>query len=154
MLSRNRAALCLLGLALATAAACARDSSAPATYPVTGIVTQNGEPVAGALVQFYPRGEDYSPLPEGAKAIGGQATTDADGSYSIESTFDQGKTSTEGLPAGAYAVTVTKVEAPGGAPSRENPPRNVLDPKYATVDATPVKVTIKADEANAVDVAL
>jgi hypothetical protein len=143
---------CLLGLAVAQG--CSQNASAPATYPVTGVVTQNGDPIAGALVQFHPRREDFSPLPEGADAVGAQATTDGEGRYSVESTFDQGKTSTAGLPAGAYAVTVTKVEMPSGGPSRENPPRNVLDAKFAKVDSTPVKVTIKADGENVVDVAL
>jgi hypothetical protein len=117
-------------------------------------VTQNGGPVDGALVQFYPRGDDFAPLPADAEAVGGQATTAADGTYAVECTFDMGKTSVQGLPAGAYAVTVTKVETPAGGLSRERPPKNVLDPRCATVDATPVKVTIKPDAENTVDVSM
>jgi hypothetical protein len=122
------------------------------TYPVTGVVTKGGEPVAGAFVQFYPRSEDYGPLAEGTKATGGQATTAEDGSFSVESTFDMGKTSVHGLPEGPYAVTVVKINAAGA--TRDRPPQNVLDPQYALVDSTPVKVTVKPDGENKVDVTM
>jgi hypothetical protein len=119
---------------------------------VTGVVTKGGAPVAGALVQFYPRSADFGPLPEDASATGGQATTSEDGSFSVDSTFDMGKTTAQGLPEGAYAVTVVKTEA--ATASLDSPPKNVLDPRYAAVDSTPVKVTITPEGENKVDVAM
>jgi hypothetical protein len=153
MLNPRHRVIVVLSLALLPAlAGCGGSASAPATYPVRGVVTKGGEPVAGALVQFYPRSENFGPLAEGTKATGGQATTAQDGSFSVQSTFDMGKTSVEGLPAGAYAVTVVKIDAAGA--TRERPPQNVLDPQYALVDSTPVKVTIKPDGENKVDVTM
>ncbi len=131
---------------------CGDSASAPKTFEVTGVVTRGGEPVAGALVQFYPRSEDHGPLPDGASATGGMATTAEDGSYTVESTFDMGKTSVRGLPAGAYSVTVVKMDAAGA--NLDRPPKNVLDPQYAVVDSTPIKVTIKPESGNKVDIAL
>jgi hypothetical protein len=134
-------------------AGCGRADTAHETFAVTGVVTKGGEPVAGALVQFYPRSEDYGPLAEGTEATGGQATTADDGSYAVESTFDMGKTGVQGLPAGSYAVTVTKLDIAGVA-SLDRPPKNVLDPQYASVDSSPVKVTIRADGENKVDISM
>jgi hypothetical protein len=47
---------------------------------------------------------------------------------------------------------VVKIDAAGA--TRERPPQNVLDPQYALVDSTPVKVTIKPDGENKVDVTM
>jgi hypothetical protein len=146
--------VCLSPLILPTLLACSSSSDAPATYPVTGVVTQNSQPVAGALVQFHPTSADYGPLPEGAAAIGGQVNTADDGTYTVEVTFDRGKTSVRGLPAGAYAVTVVKMEFGPGGPDIRQAPKNVLDPRYATVQTTPVKVTITAEGPHKVDIPL
>jgi hypothetical protein len=99
MLNPRHRVIVVLSLALLPAlAGCGGSASAPATYPVRGVVTKGGEPVAGALVQFYPRSENFGPLAEGTKATGGQATTAQDGSFSVQSTFDMGKTSVERMP--------------------------------------------------------
>jgi hypothetical protein len=133
---------------------CSGKSTAPTTYPITGIVTADGKPVAGALVQYHPVNADYSPFAADARAAGGQATTADDGSYMVETTFDMGKTQVRGLPAGSYAVTVVKMDAGSGPASLDRPPKNVLDPRYAMVDTTPVKATIEPEGQHNFDVPL
>jgi hypothetical protein len=141
-------------VALASLLGCGGESTAPTTYPITGIVTAEGKPVAGALVQFHPVNADGSPLAADARAAGGQATTADDGSYTVETTFDMGKTQVRGLPAGAYVVTVIKMEAGSGPASLDRPPKNVLDPRYAQIETTPVKVNVEPDGQHNFDIPL
>lgn len=65
----------------------------PAVAPVTGIVTQNGEPLNGALVEFQPD--------QGAPSYG---YTDADGRYEI-----QYQTNRMGALLGHHWVSVTTI---------------------------------------------
>jgi hypothetical protein len=116
-------------------------------------VTLNGTPVDGALVQFHPVSADFTPLAAGATAIGGQANTAADGRYEVEATFDKGKTTVRGLPAGAYKVTVVKMEMSAEA-SFSSPPKNVLDPRYSSAETTPEKLTVTPDGPNTHDISL
>jgi hypothetical protein len=133
---------------------CGGESTAPTTFPITGAVTADGKPVGGALVQFHPVNADYSPLAADARAAGGQATTGDDGSYTVEATFDMGKSNVRGLPAGAYLVTVVKMDAGSGPASLDRPPKNVLDPRYAQTSTTPVKVTVEPGGQHKFDVTL
>lgn len=117
----------------------------PQAYPVTGKVTQKGQPVAGAVVAFVAvtSGEP-----------GGQAETGADGTFAMQSTADQGRTTLPGLPAGEYKVTVMKMQAGAGEVSLANPPRNILPPEYAMVESTPVTATVTAEGPNEVTIPL
>lgn len=133
---------------------CGGESTAPTTYPIAGIVTADGKPVGGALVQYHPVNADYSPLAADAHAAGGQATTADDGSYAVDTTFDRGKTQVSGLPAGAYVVTVVKMDAGSGPASLDRPPKNVLDPRYAQASTTPMKVTVEPGGQHQFDVTL
>lgn len=69
--------------------------SKPATVPVAGRVTLNGQPAAGALVVFHPRdkGRENDPKP--------LATAADDGTYALTTFEDK-----DGAPAGEYGVTV------------------------------------------------
>jgi hypothetical protein len=67
----------------------------PKTYPVTGVVTYKGEPVAGANLNFQ--------LTDGSGYA--MAITDASGKYSLQ-TFDPG----DGAVPGEYHVGITKHE--------------------------------------------
>jgi hypothetical protein len=69
----------------------------PATVPVTGTVTLDGEPVDGASVMFVAEGE-------GRPASG---TTDGSGNFTL-TTFTGG----DGALPGSYKVTVFKTAAP------------------------------------------
>jgi len=83
----------LTGL-LAVVAACSRvPHDRPETAPVSGLVTYQGQPLAGAEVRFYP--------PRAPRfAI---ATTDAEGRYTL-STFEPG----DGAVLGEHLVAVLK----------------------------------------------
>ncbi len=70
----------------------------PTTIPVTGTVTLDGKPIAGATVMLQPQGP-------GKPAVG---VTDDQGRFSLY-TFEPG----DGALPGTYLVTVRKVEVTG-----------------------------------------
>jgi hypothetical protein len=72
------------------------NSSRPPTYPVTGTVTLQGKPVAGAAITFVPTGEEG----DAASAI-----TDSEGKYAL-TTWQAG----DGARPGEYRVKVSKQE--------------------------------------------
>ena len=78
-------------------------SSRPPTYPVTGTVTWQGKPLAGAAITFVPTGEG-----EAASAI-----TDAEGKYAL-TTWEAG----DGARPGEYRVKVSKQEVAAVDPSK------------------------------------
>ena len=79
------------------------NSSRPATYPVTGTVTAQGKPVAGAVITFVPTGEG-----DAASAI-----TDSEGKYAL-TTWEAG----DGARPGQYGVKVSKQEQAAVDPSK------------------------------------
>src|SRR4051812_10168818 len=80
------------------------NSSRPPTYPVTGLVTYQGKPVAGAAITFVPT------VSEGEAA---SAITDANGKYAL-TTCRAG----DGARPGEYRVKVSKQEEPTVDPSK------------------------------------
>src|SRR6187399_2370414 len=76
-------------------------SSRPATYPVTGTVTSQGKPVAGAVITFVP-----TDAGEAASAI-----TDSEGKYAL-TTWAAG----DGARPGEYRVKVSKQEQAAADP--------------------------------------
>ena len=82
---------------------CSNSSRAP-TYPVTGTVTSQGKPVAGAAITFVPTGEEG----EAASAI-----TDSVGKYAL-TTWQAG----DGARPGDYRVKVSKQEQTTVDPSK------------------------------------
>jgi len=80
------------------------NSSRPPTYRVTGTVTMQGKPVAGAAVIFVPTGIDG----EAASAI-----TDSDGKYAL-TTWRAG----DGARPGEYRVKISKQELAAVDPSK------------------------------------
>ena len=79
------------------------NSSKPPTYPVTGTVTMQGKPVAGAAITFVPTTEG-----EAASAI-----TDSEGKYAL-TTWAAG----DGARPGEYRVKVSKQEQQAVDPSK------------------------------------
>ena len=132
--------------ALLVASGCGSTSTGPDTFAVSGIVTQAGKPVSGAIVSFIPAGE--------SGGVPGQATTGDDGSFEASIYLDNGKTTKSGLPAGAYKVTVIKMQLPGGEASITKPPKNVLPAKFATPESTPLEAKVDPAGANRFDYAL
>src|SRR5262245_16978190 len=79
------------------------NSSRPPTYPVTGTVTLQGKPVAGAAITFVPTGEG-----DAASAI-----TDSEGKYAL-TTWE----ARDGARPGEYRVKVSKQDVAAVDPSK------------------------------------
>jgi 5-hydroxyisourate hydrolase-like protein (transthyretin family) len=101
-----------------------------ATHPVSGAVTLDGQPVAGATVTFYRFNAETKQWANTADAL-----TDATGAFQL-STY----TRSDGCPAGEYAVTVAIT---GRGYYDGEPRKNTLPARYATPANTPLKVTVK-----------
>jgi hypothetical protein len=94
-----RNCLCLSALASAAVLLCScseeRDPSWKETYPVTGEVYVDGQPVEGLYVQLHPVAGVDTTNPTFSGAM-----TDKDGKFAI-STYEEG----DGVPAGEYTLT-------------------------------------------------
>lgn len=111
------------------------------THPLTGRVTFQGQPTAGATVRFY-RVEADAPNRPRYVADG---LTDEDGTFRL-STYK----AFDGIPAGDYKVTVVQT---GRYATNQTRDENKLPEKYAEAQTTPLRITVKAG-ANVVDLAL
>jgi len=90
----------LLGLMIGVSLICCCGcGGGPKLYPVTGMVTMDGEPFAECTIMFTPT-EDA-----GASAV---AVTSNDGSFEVQTT--SGAKIGFGMLAGNYSVTFSKVE--------------------------------------------
>ena len=142
---------CLAAIALAGCGGGEEDLNRPATYPVTGVVTLGGDPVAGAQITFYSNAG-------GDAAHSAFGRTDAEGRYEL-TTFESG----DGAVPGEYLVTAKKFDTPPppaepAEDSMENyvppsptdkppaPPKNELPAQYAARQSTPLKATVTEGE--------
>ena len=148
-------------LILLLASGCNRGPARPKTYPVTGVVTWQGQPVPGATVTFSPKTppEPGQEGPQGATGI-----TDEQGRYQL-GTFARG----DGAIPGDYYVTVAKYENQGGVasgtatseeeytppdPNAPPPiPKNLLPERYANVQSSGLTFTVEAKN-NTFDITL
>jgi hypothetical protein len=139
---------------------CGGGTPPPKTYPVTGSVVYNNAPVVGATVTFM---SDAAPR----QAVG---VTDKDGKFQL-STF----AINDGAVAGEHKITVAKEEAlpageqlapttgPGGAgvnptqmianyqkasEARKTEAKPLVPTKYASIQTTTLKETVKAEGTN------
>lgn len=122
---------------LAAAGGCKPAANRPATAPVSGVVTLQGSPVAGATVSFQAADGTRSAV----------AITDAAGRYEL-TTFVRG----DGAVPGDYTVTITKITQEAvGTPTGEKyepptgpipEPKNELPQKYATAGKSGLKATV------------
>ena len=109
-----------LGVLLNAFAGCGKSNATP-HYPVSGIVTLDGQPLVNAAVMFFPRGNT-----KGNACLG---YTDATGKYSLAPERDGGT----GAPEGEFAVIVSKLkDPPPGTPpgAAETDADQILSPKY------------------------
>jgi hypothetical protein len=101
-----------------------KDPAGPKLVPVSGAVSLNGKPVAGATVTFVPAGD--------TKGFGSKGKTDVDGKYSLT-----GNRGGAGAVPGNYKVTISKRVMPDGSepdedvPVMESPARETLPSKYS-----------------------
>src|SRR3977135_1292047 len=106
----TRPALIAACIACAVAAGCHRD-----VVPVSGRVTLNGQPLAGAVVTFQPRGNTQSPRPAGTGSIG---HTNEQGRFSLRMV----KPDQPGAVVGDHTVTIgTTTAATASAPAKGSP---------------------------------
>lgn len=102
---RAISAVCLLPLLLAGCGE-SEPEETQTLFPVSGLVTMDGQPVTNASVQFHP---------QASGAAGAQATyfgtTDANGKYDLMSSRG-----TPGCEAGTFTVTVSKFAQKDGSP--------------------------------------
>jgi len=113
------------------------------TYPVSGTVTFEGEPLVGATVGFSPKVAE--------EGDGGYARTDNKGFYELQTS--QGKVGAGTTP-GEYYVTITKVDMVGtgvfmvtssGERQEETKPVSVIPAKYSSAEAG-LTATVKKEK--------
>lgn len=85
-----------------------RDSRLPPQHPVSGTITLDGKPLAGAGIMFLPRGD--------TRGTGAMGMTDEAGKYTLKTDYGG-----PGAPEGEFAVTVSKVVNRDGTPYIPNP---------------------------------
>lgn len=123
----------------------------PPTYPVSGTVTMNSRPLAGAILNFQ--------LVDGSRGAVGK--TDANGRYQL-STFK----SNDGAVSGEYRVTVVKYPPPpsdSSGPGDENTksgsnvpdaePQSLLPTKYSNPKTSGLTTTVTRGK-NTIDFSL
>jgi hypothetical protein len=114
----------------------------PATITVSGVVTQGGQPVVGAVVGFVPQDEKGKPA---------QGTTDAEGRFTLKTYLAPGE-EVAGALAGDYQVTVQKFEAvssaepAGGGAMRAA--KNLLPPRYSAPTTSGLTAQVTPDGTN------
>ena len=131
MQTRFDSGLAVVGmLLLVTCVGCS--GGGPVAYPVSGTVTYQDQPVAGAQVMFT---SDAGRAAEG--------TTDASGKFTL-TTFKPG----DGALAGSHRVTIVKMETtPSTDPN--NPygtAKSVLPPRYANPGQSPLQETVGTEK--------
>jgi hypothetical protein len=122
---------------LAVMAGCGGDGLERA--PITGLVTVEGAPLAGASVQFTPVG--------GTPGEGALGVADAQGKFEVISS----RQGDEGIPPGEYSVRVSRLADPDGTPlspeatEADHPfARETVPAPYSGMDS-PLKVTISKE---------
>lgn len=129
-------AACALGLFLC---GCGKDESLPETYPVTGVVLFDGQPLSESTVAFYPEGE-------GNPATG---WTDAEGRFAL-TTYEL----EDGAVAGRHTVIVhhSPSGAEPGMPGRGS--GSSVPSKYENRKTTPLTAEVEPKEMNEISLEL
>ncbi|MDR3111198.1 MAG: carboxypeptidase-like regulatory domain-containing protein [Planctomycetaceae bacterium] len=120
---------------------CGSSTKLSGLAPVQGVVTFDGSPVSDANVSF-------SPTQTGGEMRAAAGKTDANGKFTLTTLK-----ANDGVTPGEFTVTVTKFEKFGPAPKKEvnefgeditmpHPEKNVLPPKYETIQTSDIKLTI------------
>jgi hypothetical protein len=133
----------LIAIVLCVAGCGQKNPNLPAQYPVSGTVTLDGKPLAGAGVMFLPRGE--------TRGTGAMGTTDEAGKYTLKTDYGG-----PGAPEGEFAVTISKLINKDGTPYVPNPDvaeaggRETLPARYS--DSMKTELTAQVGkEGNTID---
>ena len=119
---------------------CSKDPNQPALVPLSGQVTLDDQPLAGAEVSYVPVGA--------TKGAGSTGRTNADGVYQL--TAVRGGA---GVVPGEYRVAISKRVMPDGSdfpadskvPPIESPARQLLAPEYSDPQRSRLRATVPAD---------
>jgi hypothetical protein len=123
---------------LLTTAGCGAkaDSKMPGLVPVTGTITMDGKPLAGAAVSFVGTGT--------TQTIGAAGITDDTGKYELAVA-----TGDKGAAAGDYKVVVNKLVMADGSPIppgttsvAELSTKNLIPPMYSDFTSSQLKATV------------
>ena len=117
---------------------CDAGGGGPATAPATGVVTLDGQGVAGATVFFEP-----ADPASGLKTSVGD--TDDAGRFTMQ-THVEGNTYKTGVVPGQYLVAVEKLEVNRELPSA--PPKDLLPPQYKDAKSSGLTAEVKPDQPN------
>ena len=120
----------LLAIACALLSGCQGDQSAT-PVPASGVVTYNGDPVAGAYVLFVPE--------EGPKA---SATTDADGSFDLMTIKEK-----DGVVPGPCRIAIEK-RAPLDPKDPYVAPKSLIPERYSSIKDSGLSETVNAEGEN------
>lgn len=126
---------------VAACCGCGDAATGPETIAVTGIVSLDGAPVAGADVSFIP-------LSAGGNVAPAQAITNDAGEFEVVSVFEQGRVSKNGMLPGEYQVEVRRLDSPVATLGSMQPPKNTLPSRYASAKSSGLNVVISPSEAN------
>ena len=122
---------------LAVSSGCGNANDGPETYPTTGTVTYQSQPVSGATVIFFPTDDSQA----------AQAITNEDGSFEVYTYYDMGRQEKPGIAAGEYRVTATKLDRESIKTTLQ-PPKDLLPSKYGNVKNSGLTATVTPGEEN------
>lgn len=140
---RNLLLLVTIFMAVAWTTGCGNGKLA--TIKVTGKVTFDGVPLAGAMVNFSPKSS------EGHPAYG---TTDGEGNYTLQTFLGNADA---GTTPGEYIVTITKTEGgevstgmPEGKSTSDSsapppPPKSVIPERYGSSAQSGLSATVSKE---------
>jgi hypothetical protein len=121
----HKSRIAWLGLMIAVAGCGGKAYDAPKLMPVSGTVTLDGKPLAGAVLTFVPIGS--------TRGKGATGVAEKDGKYQLA------RGGKNGAPVGEYRVVVAWSGAPNGSepaagsPQMVAPPAQVLPAKFSGV---------------------
>ena len=117
---------------------CSGGTKGPDLYPVSGKVTFQGKPLAGAKLMFISAAEDPKKPPAERPA----AETDAEGSYELTWGDEAG------APAGKYKVMIFAFKEVDDTHDSESKPPSLIPEKYNSPAGSALTAVVKEDGEN------